>query len=358
MNQNIVTTATFKADTSQLQSGMLQVNNTLGKVAKSVDDVAKAEAKAAAAARVMATEQTKAASAMKQLSDSFDFTIVAGAAKKSFDFIRNQISQTMDSYAKMKRVVAVSGTSQGDIAGLRMMGDDIGATAGSTDKILEKLSTIIGQSEMGSSEAIEKMKMMGYSLEEIEAGGITTAGALRRTMDTFSNLASETEAAAIATKLFEEEGRGLIPVLSQGSAELDRMAEKAYLVGTAFDSVSAANMERLGRASSKINANVEGMRNKAASSQFVTEKAEGLGAAAEYINIGRPSGYEFDFLGGKIRNIEEENYDYELPTRLPPGSTGPRGGVIRDDDEVIQTLRDIRDNTNPTNKGNKARYSK
>ena len=361
MNQNIVTTATFKADTSQLQSGLLAANAALGRTAKATENLAAQAAKA--------DVQMKSIGKSTSITAGLNVvTTMASAAGKAYSFLSNSVEKSMESYSKMKRVMSVSGADQGDIAGLRMMARDVGENAGIADKAFEKLATTIGQAGQGNQEAIQKMQMLGYSLEDIQSGSITAGDAMRVAMDRFASIEDASEAAAIATKLFEEEGRGLIPVLSQGSAALNEMAANAYKVGTALDDVASERMERLISSISKLTTAWDGLMNKIATSDAVVNALGGAADSAEYIAKDMTyddyaEGFNYLMTG---RDFRGRSRDIEMfgtrPQDLPTTTTRPawwgtpeRGG---DSQTIEDVLRDIRDNTNPTNKGNKARYSK
>ena len=290
---NIVTKAVFESDTSKLVAGLKTVDASIGRVEKSAEKLNATSRQTADGMRSIIGGGKIAAG----IATAAGAVTVLGTA---WSQLKSNVEGATKAFTSLRTASIISGASTGEISGLRLMLGEMGLESGLAEKAYSKLASTIGLAGQGNQEAIQKLGMLGYSLEDIEGGGITASDAMRRAFDTFAEFGSEAEAAALATKLFEDEGRGLITVFSQGSDALDASIEKARGLGLVLTDFQKINMDSLVKSLNQIEASFEGIRNTIISSPLISELLAMIATGAEFANkavegvIGDQAGKPFE----------------------------------------------------------------
>ena len=94
-----------------------------------------------------------------------------------------------------------------------------------------KLARVVRDSADGSKMATEKLGRLGISATDASGAARSTFDVFLDITDAISGMGNATERTAVALDFFEESGFKLIPLLSQGSAGLKKMADEAHRVG-------------------------------------------------------------------------------------------------------------------------------
>ena len=99
---------------------------------------------------------------------------------------------------------------------------------------LSRFSRALGEAQAGIGEGGKTFENLGVSIANADGTLRTSEEVLRDVADAFADIQSPAERARVAAKLFEEGGRALIPLLSQGSRGMDELAREAEKLGLVF----------------------------------------------------------------------------------------------------------------------------
>lgn len=180
-------------------------------------------------------------SAGKSLSKFVTGPIAAvGAATFAFT---NKVADMGDRVAKTARQTGLSVEAFQEmefaLGQLTQMAD------GDIERALGRLNTRIGQAAEGRTKYVDALQAIGFSLEDIESGAITSEQAFNQFLTAVQNTSSDTEAAAMAAELFGERvGRQMGPALRSGGADVDALRQKFRDLGLGISGEAAAASEK------------------------------------------------------------------------------------------------------------------
>lgn len=93
------------------------------------------------------------------------------------------------------------------------------------------LNRNLDEARRGGSENVKAFQRLGFATKDIRSGTITTQAALARLADTFQKLPDGPQKTSLAMDLMGRSAGRMIPLLSQGSAEMARMGDIAQKLG-------------------------------------------------------------------------------------------------------------------------------
>jgi phage-related protein len=159
---------------------------------------------------------------------------IAGAAisagQKVYEFAES-IAKTAE---ENKHLAQSSGLSTGRIQELRAVSTMTGTSVDTLAKGVGQLSTSALTAAAGNSTSAAALKKLGVSAND----GKTDLQRFFTIADGFKKLPDDTQRAALATQIFGQSGKDLLPILSQGSAGLNDMMSKAQDYGVADTAVA------------------------------------------------------------------------------------------------------------------------
>lgn len=190
----------FSVDTGQAEAGLKHLDKSVNGVKASLGGIAKQLAGAFAAHKVKewVAGQIDLGSA---LNDQAEKLGVSTDALQKFQFA----------------------------AGLAGVSSEQAATA------LGFLNRNLGEAIGGSADAAQTFRDMGVDIESVKNGSTDAAALLPTIAKKFEELGSDAERTALAMKVFGKQGASLLPLLKQGSGELQKMAEKYEELGIGID---------------------------------------------------------------------------------------------------------------------------
>lgn len=149
------------------------------------------------------------------------------------------------SYAReldsLGKVAAKVGIGTDSLSALRFGGEQSGLDPRVIDVGLQKLSQRISEARRGAGEAAPVLKELNINLREMSE--LPADKQLERIADAMLGVANQGDKIRIATKLFEEEGVGMLNLLKDGSSGLRRFREEARQLGIDFSTETVAGVE-------------------------------------------------------------------------------------------------------------------
>jgi len=215
------------ADDTKLKRGLKSVDNQLGETAKRVGKLAAGFAKFAAVG-------------------------VAAAAAVGVALVRSQLQQ-IDVLAKTSARLNI--TIQ-DLQGLRFAAEQSGASAGTLDRALERLTRNIGEVQGGTGEAKKAFDELGLSA--LELAKLSPSDALGKVATALQGVESNSQRVNFAYQILGRSGAQLVNMLANGEEGLNAFKQEALDLGLTLDEVDAAKVEAANDAMNRIQKVIQG----------------------------------------------------------------------------------------------------
>ena len=162
--------------------------------------------------------------AAKRLAIGAAFAAAAGAVV----VFRKQLEE-LDAVAKLS---ARTGFGAKDIQGFALAAELGGSSAAAAAKGMEQFTRRMGEAAGGTGTAATQLRKMGIDAKKL--GDLQPTEQLRIVADAIAALPSKAEQANAAYQLFGRGGLELVNVLSQGSAEMQKMNDEVEAMGLAL----------------------------------------------------------------------------------------------------------------------------
>jgi hypothetical protein len=166
---------------------------------------------------------------------------IAGAAG---EWIAEQIKSIGEYGDSVEHAAEQTGIATDRIQELAYVGGTAGVSAQQMTNSMGLLSRQLAAAQGGSKEAAQAFQLVGISLDQIKNESVDQV--LSQIAESFSQHADGANKAALAMQLFGRSGRELIPVLDQGSAGFDALAQHAMAAGAVIDADTIEAMSQLG----------------------------------------------------------------------------------------------------------------
>jgi len=215
------------ADDTKLKRGLKSVDSQLGETAKRVGKLAAGFAKFAAVG-------------------------VAAAAAVGVALVRSQLQQ-IDVLAKTSARLNI--TIQ-DLQGLRFAAEQSGASAGTLDRALERLTRNIGEVQGGTGEAKKAFDELGLSA--LELAKLSPSDALGKVATALQGVESNSQRVNFAYQILGRSGAQLVNMLANGEEGLNAFKQEALDLGLTLDEVDAAKVEAANDAMNRIQKVIQG----------------------------------------------------------------------------------------------------
>lgn len=146
----------------------------------------------------------------------YDFTTAAVDAADNIKDTSDQLGITTDAYQELAYAATLSGSS-----------------ASGLEAAMRRLNVRAGEAVDGSDEARDAFSRLGISVQEVATSSPDQLFA--KIADGIAKLDSPATRAAAAVKIFGKEGAKLVPMLSQGATEIDRLRDAAQKSGAVIN---------------------------------------------------------------------------------------------------------------------------
>lgn len=156
----------------------------------------------------------------------------------------------MNELDSLGKVAAKLKVDTRDLSALRFGAEQSGLGDGVIDKALQKLSQRISEAKSGVGEAVPVFKELGLSLSSLS--GMSADRQLDAIADALQGVSNQGDKIRLATKLFEEEGVGLLNMLSNGSQGLREFRDEAKAMGISFGTDAVAGVEKANDAINRL----------------------------------------------------------------------------------------------------------
>lgn len=150
-------------------------------------------------------------------------TATATAVSGAFAVV---VDRVLDSAQELDRIAKSAGTTAEEVQSLRAIVTDLGGSAEYADDALLELNQRMGEAVRDGGEMAEGFEGAGISLRNL--ADRDAIDVMRQAAGAIGSMASSSEQAEIAAKLFgDEAGRQLLPVLQRGTKGFDEMMRAA-----------------------------------------------------------------------------------------------------------------------------------
>ena len=136
---------------------------------------------------------------------------------------------------------------------------DVAALSGveNGNKLLEMVTRKIGEAKAGSVEAGKQFALLGLSADDL--ANMDTVTAFGQVANAINGLGTAADKAAVANKLFGEQGAKLGPLFAAGAAGIDAAREANDKLGISLSRLDAAKVEAANDAMTRVGLAVEGV---------------------------------------------------------------------------------------------------
>lgn len=167
------------------------------------------------------------------------------------------VKRSMASIDAMAKLADRIGTTTEKLAGLQHAAEITGAGSELMAKSLDVMAKRLGEAAGGTGEAKSALQDLGLNVNRLMA--MDPAEAFREIAEKISNLATQSEKAAAASKIFSRAGLQLVNTLELGRAGLDAMQAEAEALGLTFSRIDAAKIEAANDAIVRMRASFQGL---------------------------------------------------------------------------------------------------
>ena len=202
------------------------------------------------ASRKELSQFQKAVSATRGTMSAFNQTLALVGGGISFGAAIASARSYMQELDSLGKASAKLGVDTKELSALRFGGEQSGLGDGVVAKSLQKLSQRISEAKQGAGEALPIFKELGLSVNSLS--GMTADKQLNVIADAMQGVTNQGDKIRIMTKLFEEEGVGLLNMLSNGSQGLNEFRNEARKMGIDFGTEAVAGIEKANDAINRL----------------------------------------------------------------------------------------------------------
>lgn len=166
----------------------------------------------------------------------------------------------MKALAKEGRAADALGIASDKYMGIAHAFSKIGVEGDGLTNVFGRLAKATEEGKTGAGPAAEKFRQLGLNAAELSK--LPLDQQLLRVSDAIAKLPPGGQQAAAAMELFGKSGATLLPILSKGSAGLEKQIEHAKKLGLALDPTQMERVQRAAAAVPRIGAVFDGVKNK------------------------------------------------------------------------------------------------
>lgn len=191
------------------------------------------------------------------------FGMVLGASKfvRAYqDFIKDQIEigTTLGRNAKML------GVTTDELQRFHLFAEQSGVSAESMDTGLRFLNKSIGEASYGSKRLNQTFGLLGVNIRDAEGNLRPTSEVFVELSDKFAGMKSEAQKTALAMRLFGRSGASLLPILDQGSEELQKTIELVQELGGGMEKEYVEAAKKANIATTRLNFAFQALKSRIA----------------------------------------------------------------------------------------------
>jgi len=205
----------------------------------------------------LASFQTKAVEAGKQIGKAMGLMFVAGAAA-SVAFAKRSI----DSADAMSKLSQSTGVAIERLSGLAYAGRLSDVSVEALGSAMVKLTKGMSDAAQNTGEAIKGYQALGISVKD-SAGNLKNSDVvMSEVADKFASMEDGANKTALAVAIFGKSGAAMIPMLNSGSKGIKEMTDEADKLGLVIGDKAGKASERFNDNLTRLGAVGEGFSNK------------------------------------------------------------------------------------------------
>lgn len=157
-----------------------------------------------------------------------------------------------DNAEKLENLATKSGMSTKALQELQHAAAQTDVPLQNLNTLLPRLNRRMQEARDGNIRVTEALQHFGISMEEVNSGAIDTEQALYRIADGFAATNDPMLSTERLMRVFDTEGREIIPMLSQGAAGLRAFADEAHRLNLVLDDKTISLYSELGDNATKV----------------------------------------------------------------------------------------------------------
>lgn len=182
-------------------------------------------------------------------------TATLATVRSAWDSLR-QTMLDVDAVAKQSRAI---GVSYNQLRAFQMAaGEFAGVSGPQAGEMLAKLARRAGDAANGLGEGAKAFQMLGLSVDSIR--GKSPIELFEMVANKIAAIEDPTIRASVAAKLFEAEGKKLLPMLTEGGGVIEDYIKKLKAFGLAMDENAIAKIELANDNFERLTATFEGLK--------------------------------------------------------------------------------------------------
>lgn len=220
--------------------------------------------------------------------------VAAVAAAGSLMLVYKRQAEIIDQTAKFADRIGMSTEA---LTQLRYASELTGVGSKNLDMAMQRMTRRIEEAAQGSGTAAPALKQLGLDAEQL--GKMTPDQQLKVLADSFKDVESQSERVALAFKLFDSGGVGMVNMLANGSEGLNQMAAEADNLGITLSRVDAAKVEMANDAMFKVSQTTTALHQ-----EITTQLAPVIaGLADEFLGFAQSYGGLDKLISDSIANM-------------------------------------------------------
>jgi hypothetical protein len=210
-----------------------------------------------------AERQTKAfQGSIGAFSTAFKSSIGVFGAAAVIGGMQRFIRAEIDAIEQLDNLSASTGIAADKLAALNMAANEAGLPFDTIGSALQRFNANAGKANAEASKSEKAFKNLGISAEELNSKSPWER--LKLTADAISAIPDPARQAAAAMDLFGKSGARMLPILKQGGAGLEQMAQRARELGIALDGVQLDKMREADAAMDRLGSSWAGLKRESA----------------------------------------------------------------------------------------------
>ena len=232
-------------------------------------------------------------------------TVFAKMAEKALSMGRDMVMSFSEVGSQFFDLSAKTGMSVESLSALKFAAEQSGTSLDAIAIAAKKMNTSIFELGNGTTEVKETFAALSLSLADLQGKGVDESFAMITSR--LADLGDKSTQSALAVKLFGKSGTDMLPMLTEGSAGLETMKEKARELGLVMSTEAAMKADAVGDAMDSLKAQMGGVAITigAALAPAILNIANGLSALVSLVmeSKGALTGLAVIFGGALIAGI-------------------------------------------------------
>lgn len=188
------------------------------------------------------------------------FGSIASTVSRYAQSLAGLVVSTTEAVSAQNDLAARLGLTYAELSGLTLAGSMVGVSMDQIGGAMTRAQVAFSNAANGSKPAIAAFEQIGLSVAELS--GLSAEQQFEAIAQAISQLPTEAERAAAATRIFGRAGAELLPLFAQGAAGIQAAREEADRFGLSLTNAQAGNIDAMGDSFDRAKAAIQGVINQ------------------------------------------------------------------------------------------------